>query len=95
MHKRGVVHRDLKPENILLSCNKNEPECEVGAYIADFGFSRNQETMENEKIVAGTIGYFAPETLKYGTSSSKSDIFSVGCLLYYLITGKQIFASNS
>lgn len=65
----------------------------VNVYLADLGFCTEQKTtteLLGEELVCGTIGYFAPEVLKTGSYSNKSDIFGVGCILYFLITGKQL-----
>lgn len=60
--------------------------------IADFGFSVDLESLDNEKcqdnsLICGTAGYFAPEIMNSGEFHLKSDIFSTGCILYNMISG--------
>ena len=78
MHKMKIIHRDLKPENIFI--NKN-----MEIKIGDFGISKqlNKEyTLTNNKF--GTLDYIAPEILLEGKYNQKSDIWSLGCIIYEL-----------
>ena len=85
-HQRGILHRDLKPSNILLSS-------EGTPYIADLGLakrlSRNDSLTQPESIL-GTPGYMAPEqaTAKCGQVSTAADIYSLGAILYEILTGR-------
>jgi serine/threonine-protein kinase len=104
-HDQGVVHRDLKPANILLSKNQNadtEPEdpadspdsgSAVVAKIADFGvarmFSQGQLTGSGQFI--GTALYMAPEQAAGKPATKRSDFYSLGCVLYTLLTGRPPF----
>ena len=79
-HKNGVIHRDIKPANILLT-----PECEPK--IGDFGIARRVGN-ESEGLAMATPGYTAPEIIQNPDSpDQRSDIFSVGVILYELLTG--------
>ena len=78
MHKMKIIHRDLKPENIFM--NKN-----IEIKIGDFGISKklNKEyTLTKYKL--GTLDYIAPEILFEGKFNEKSDIWSLGCIIYEL-----------
>ena len=88
-HNQGVVHRDIKPGNILI----NE---EGGAKIADFGIAQlNIASFTLPGQVLGTPAYMAPEQLSGEGVDGRSDIFSVGVLLYAMVTGLSPFHGNS
>ncbi|MBW2093088.1 MAG: protein kinase, partial [Deltaproteobacteria bacterium] len=82
-----VIHRDIKPSNIMI--NKN------GAIkITDFGIAQMIE--ETAKIgIYGTPGYMSPEQLKETIATGQSDIFSVGCVMYELLTGQKAFTGKN
>ncbi|CAF4850074.1 unnamed protein product, partial [Rotaria sp. Silwood1] len=84
MHKSRILHRDLKARNIFLKSNKVK--------IGDFGISRVLVgTMENATTFTGTPYYMSPEVMKHDGYESKSDIWSVGCLLYEMCTYQHAF----
>ena len=89
-HQRGIIHRDLKPSNILIF-NSSTTQKEVK--IADFGFAKdlNEEELDKVQLVCGRIGYHAPDVLKLEKQSLKSDMFSIGVVLYNMISGKHLF----
>lgn len=84
MHKLDIIHRDLKPANVLLDEN-NYPR------LADLGLSKTELMEKNEKMAnqstvgIGTPGYTAPEQIQYQFSSVKSDVFSYGMIVYFLL----------
>jgi tetratricopeptide (TPR) repeat protein/predicted Ser/Thr protein kinase len=87
-HRKGIVHRDLKPGNILLS--------NYGIKLLDFGLAQIKIGPEDSTVtnltlrgaVMGTPGYMSPEQWKGVQADARSDIYSFGCLLYELLTGK-------
>jgi serine/threonine protein kinase len=86
MHKHEIMHRDLKLENILMASDDDETRIK----IADFGFACKM-TPENLSMNCGTPGYFAPEVAHKQPYGAKADVFSVGVILYSLLTGKPPF----
>jgi len=90
-HRRGIIHRDIKPSNILLM-----PDGTVK--VADFGIARiveedDAETGEPGEIV-GSARYMSPEQLKGEEATPRSDIYSVGVLLYHCLTGRPPFSGD-
>jgi len=88
-HSQGVIHRDIKPANILIT--------EEGrAKIADFGVARlNQALITHTGQIFGSPAYMAPEQLSGGVADARSDLFSLGVMLYSMITGFRPFQGNS
>ena len=86
LHTSDVVHCDLKAANILTTKNGN-------VKLSDFGVSLNLRAMEREiKDVAGTPNWMAPEVIELKGASTKSDIWSLGCTVVELLTGKPPYA---
>jgi Protein kinase domain len=83
-HERGVIHRDLKPANVMLD----------GAgkiRITDFGLAGIAASIQGAEVRAGTPAYMAPEQLAGKEVTAKSDIYSLGLILYEILTGKRAF----
>jgi len=90
-HNQGLVHRDIKPANILLT-----PDGAVK--VADFGIARAWDDSENltkTGAVIGTATYFSPEQAQGNTADARSDIYSVGVVMYELLTGAPPFSGES
>ncbi len=89
-HRLGVIHRDLKPQNIMID--------EQGtARITDFGIARLQKTDDATATVAvmGTPAYVSPEQVEGFPADSRSDLYSLGIVLYEMLTGKPAFQADS
>lgn len=87
-HAHGVVHRDIKPENILLSDGQ--------AIVADFGIARALEHGAGEQLTAtgvsiGTPAYMSPEQSAGEPTDERSDVYSLGCVLYEMLAGEPPF----
>jgi len=87
-HVKGIVHRDIKPGNVMLA-----PHGLVK--ITDFGISRAGEAMTMTGQVIGTPNYMSPEQVLGKTLDGRSDLFSVGVMLYEMITGERPFEGQS
>src|SRR5258708_1495620 len=83
-HNRGVLHRDLKPANVMIDEHGN-------ARLTDFGIAALAEEVRGEEVRAGTPSYMSPEQLAGNELTTKSDIYSLGLVLYELFTGKKAF----
>jgi serine/threonine-protein kinase len=92
IHANGVVHRDLKPENIKVDDHDN-------IKLIDFGIASDSAarrlTYANFTATLGTPNYISPEQVKGKRGDGRSDIYSVGVILYEMLTGKQPFSGNS
>jgi tetratricopeptide (TPR) repeat protein len=94
-HAAGIIHRDIKPENILFN-SRNE------AKVVDFGLAKNLHWSDasatwrsNDKgVIAGTVAYMSPEQTRGETLDERSDLFSLGCVLYEAATGQRPFRST-
>jgi serine/threonine-protein kinase len=88
-HREGILHRDVKPENVMLV---NDGRIKVG----DFGLARpvNNATDTGQTLL-GTVAYIAPELLTRTAADSRSDLYSVGIMLYEMLTGKQPFVGET
>src|SRR5688572_14662053 len=83
-HDSGILHRDLKPANVMIDSDGN-------ARITDFGLAGLVEEFREDEMSAGTPAYMAPEQFDREPPTVRSDIYSLGLLLYELFTGKRAF----
>jgi serine/threonine-protein kinase len=93
-HDRGVIHRDLKADNIIITANGQ-------AKILDFGLAKrfdpdaNEDSLTEEGVVMGTTRAMSPEQAEGRDLDQRSDLFSLGSLLYEMVTGRHPFQASS
>jgi beta-lactam-binding protein with PASTA domain len=91
-HRAGIIHRDIKPANVMLTTNGT-------VKVMDFGIARavadTSATMTQTAAVIGTAQYLSPEQARGETVDARSDLYSTGCLLYELLTGRPPFTGDS
>src|SRR5580693_7954805 len=90
-HAQGLVHRDVKPANILLADGIERVK------LTDFGLARaaDDASLTKTGVIAGTPQYMSPEQAKGEPLDGRSDLFSLGCVLYEIATGVSPFRSDS
>lgn len=98
IHRKNIIHRDLKPENIMLELDQKGKE---HALLMDFGLAKRQTqesvlvTLNSEKNqFAGSIHYASPEQIASRELDTRSDLYSLGCVLYWITTGEPPFTGN-
>ncbi len=93
LHQRGLVHRDVKPSNILL-------DADCRALLSDFGSLKDLQNHDSAVLtldgeLVGTPAYMAPEQALGEPITPAADLYGFGCLLYFLVTGRDVFRGNT
>jgi serine/threonine protein kinase len=96
-HELGLVHRDLKPDNVIVTRSRTQREIPK---VVDFGIAKavtglDQEGLTRSGLVIGTPEYMAPEQLLGDPVDARADVYSLGCILYQMLTGIQAFAGDT
>ena len=92
-HSRGIVHRDIKPANIMIT--------PTGAVkVMDFGIARAMNATTGDRLTAtsavvGTAQYFSPEQARGQQVDARTDVYSLGCVLYEMLTGQALFTGDT
>jgi streptogramin lyase len=106
-HARGLVHRDIKPANVLLDAASLQPAgygppgasgWRDHAYLTDFGLTKRltgETTMTGSGRWVGTLGYIAPEQIRGEGVDARADVYALGCLLFYVLTGVAPYRRDS
>lgn len=96
-HKMGIVHRDIKPANVLVTTRSDDT---VGVKVVDFGIARSSGSGSSSKItttgvVVGSPMYMAPEVARGESLDGRTDLYSLGVLLYEMVTGDTPFRGST
>ncbi|WP_307095485.1 Stk1 family PASTA domain-containing Ser/Thr kinase [Arthrobacter sp. V1I9] len=86
-HAAGFIHRDVKPENVLIA---EDGRIKIG----DFGLARAVTTSTSTGVLLGTVAYLSPELVLGRSADARSDVYSVGIMLYEMLTGQQPFTGE-
>lgn len=89
-HDHGIIHRDLKPQNILIDENKNVKITDFGIAVAAY-----QDSLTQTNTLMGSVHYLSPEQARGSIATKQSDIYSLGIILYELLTGKVPFEGET
>jgi tRNA A-37 threonylcarbamoyl transferase component Bud32 len=96
VRSRGLIHRDVKPANILLANHNDGASGHV--YLCDFGLAKqvgSSSGLTGTGAVIGTIDYMAPEQIREDVVDGRADVYSLGCVVYHLLTGHAPFQGSA
>jgi serine/threonine protein kinase len=96
-HELGIVHRDLKPDNVIIAHSRSGKEIPK---VVDFGIAKAlteapQDALTRSGLVIGTPEYMSPEQLLGDPVDARADIYSLGCILYQMLTGTPAFSADT
>lgn len=95
-HDKGIVHRDVKPDNLIVLNKHGDPDF---VKVLDFGIARllwdDQSALTQSGVIFGTARYISPEGASGEPTDARSDVYSIGVLLYQLLTGVTPFEANA
>ncbi|MEA2030608.1 MAG: tetratricopeptide repeat protein [candidate division Zixibacteria bacterium] len=94
---KGIIHGDIKPHNIFLPSDWQTSLADGTAFVKlfDFSLGRLTDEPETDRAGLGTVGYMAPETIKYKSTSIRSDLFALGVIAYQVLTGEHPFITET
>lgn len=95
-HSAGVIHRDIKPSNVILAA---DPELGEEPKLIDFGVAkviggRAEDQLTRAGVVVGTPHYMSPEQVDCAPIDARSDVYSLGCLLFHMLAGRPLFPAS-
>jgi tetratricopeptide (TPR) repeat protein len=94
LHGEGIVHRDLKPANVLVRSDGTPVLVDFGL-VTRFGGAKGREALDVEGTIMGTVEYMAPEQIRGELVDARADLYSLGCMLYEIVTGRLPFSGHA